>query len=77
MSVKKNLFSGRAGECLRTSKIHMRTTDATEIARAHGRYVAQYQRLSAERTQGFVSQGVDESLGIYEMRFEIAHAASV
>jgi hypothetical protein len=40
MSVEQNLFSGRAREFRRPSKIHMGSVDAMEIARANGSYLA-------------------------------------
>jgi hypothetical protein len=71
MSVEQNLFSGRAREFRRPSKIHMGWVGAMKIARVKGWHLAQCRYLLGKYHYRIVSQHVDESLGISEKRFEI------
>ena len=77
MSVEQNLFSGRAREFRRPSKIHMGSVDAMKIARAKDSYLAHCRYLLRKYPCRFVSQHVDESLGISVKRFEIHHWPAV
>jgi hypothetical protein len=70
MSVEQNLFSGRAREFRRPSKIHMAGVGAMEIAGAYGSQFAHCRYLLGKYHCRLVSQHIDESLGISVKRFE-------
>jgi hypothetical protein len=67
--VKQNLVSGRVRENRRRSKVHMQSICAMEIACTHGPHGAKCRVLLGKYHQRFVSQGIDESLGISEIRY--------